>query len=174
MKRILTVILLACLSFGLYAQNNNSEIKKLSPFEKKTHHALGFVAGRTAGLGLAYRFYYNNLGFQAAFLPLKNSERELYNVGLSVIYTVTEGKSANLIVMQSNMYVHESVYEIKDTKGNIMKNGSETIYWNHGLGIGVATSGDSPMRLYISGGYGSFKNFEEIDFTVDAGIFYHF
>ena len=147
---------------------------KASSYDTETHHALGFVAGRTAGLGLAYRYNFDRLAFQAAFLPLKNKDRELYNVGLSIIYTLSKGSSASLIVMQSNMFLAENTFPITDSRGNVLKEGSKSSYWNHGLGIGASTEGNNAMKLHFTAGYGAFKNFDIIDFTVDAGIFYHF
>lgn len=142
--------------------------------KRQTHHALGFVAGRTIGLGLSYRYNIKKWAFQAAFLPLKNKERELYNVGISLIYTIVERENVALFAIQSNMYVVENVFPVKDPNGNILLEGSRSKKWNNGLGIGIASDMASPITLYLSAGYGAFKDFEEISFTVDAGIFYHF
>ena len=159
---------------SLFVSAQYSDDYNRNPSEEKTHHALGFVAGRTAGLGLAYKYNFDRLAIQAAFLPLKNKDRELYNVGLSLVYILSKGSSASLIVMQSNMFLAENTFPLTDYRGNVLKEGSKTSYWNHGLGIGASTEGSNAIKLYFTAGYGAFKNFDVIDFTVDAGIFYHF
>jgi hypothetical protein len=154
------------------AQYADSEIQPLP--KKETHHSLGFVAGRTIGLGLSYRYNIQKWAFQVAFLPLKNKEKELYYTGFSVTRTIVEGNNIALFAIQSNMYVVENVFPVKGPNGNSYSEGSRTNQWNHGLGIGISADMASPITLYISAGYGAFKNFEEISFTIDAGIFYHF
>lgn len=137
----------------------------------KFKHALGFGAGFTTGYGLSYRFMPNKLGVQTNFAPFKNNYETWLSFGITFLYKLIETKSTNLFLYQGNHYFYR-----KEKYLGYYNNSPDQVdkYFNNGLGIGIEFIILKRLSFNLMGGYAGYRNFEQISFTGETGLYFRF
>ena len=71
MKKVLSILFLFLLTGGLYSQGKEDIIQhKPEPGKEiQYNHEFGWAAGITTGLGISYRYWYQDWGVQLTFFP---------------------------------------------------------------------------------------------------------
>jgi hypothetical protein len=172
---------LAVLFAGLSVFALGQEIKELeNPARYK--HAIGAGAGFTTGYGLSYRYLHGKFGGQINFAPYHNNETTRYSAGLTFLYKIIEGENTNLYLYQGNHFYYNSqmTYIYPIVKGPGMPTPEPTYervtesYMNNGVGIGIEFIIIKRIALNLMGGYASYRNFSQINFTGEAALYYRF
>ena len=148
-----------------FAKNSNSQVNTLE-LKSSSKHALGFAAGGTSGVGLAYKYSPNRLSFQFVFAPIKSQYNYAYSAGLSIFYKLVDNKKIDFFLYQGNhLFVEGSTHPVYNHKDE---------YLSHGLGFGFEYSFTEKFTASLMAGYGGFNNFKFISMTGEMNIFYNF
>jgi len=90
MKRIIIILVFLAVGFlNIYAQNTDTLHYK---------HGVGFAAGRSTGLGIAYLYQPENLGIQVVIGAYDDD----FNIGLSPMYILARDEMINLFIYSGN------------------------------------------------------------------------
>jgi hypothetical protein len=153
----------------LFALQVNAQDKK--PLEEKTKHAVGAGAGFTTGYGLSYRYMPNRFGVQVNFAPYKNGADYQYSFGLTALYSLMQSEKTNLYLYQANHYLTSSNIAYDNTGLAYRKNES---YINNGIGFGVEFIIASKVGLNLMTGYATYDNFNKLNVTGEAALYFKF
>jgi hypothetical protein len=137
----------------------------------KFKHALGFGAGFTTGYGLSYRFMPNKFGVQTNFAPYKDNYETWLSFGITFLYKLIETKNTNLFLYQGNHYFYH-----KEQYFDYYNNSPDQVdkYFNNGLGIGIEFITLKRLSFNLMGGYAGYRNFKQISFTGETGLYFRF
>lgn len=167
--RLITFITL--LFIGLcFPQLTNA--KKANDHEEKFNHYMGVGAGLTTGNGLSYRYIPDNFGAQLTFSPYIKENSTIYNLGLTFIYRLIKADITNFYIYQGNRYYYSKTKQYNPD--NSVETENIASYFNNGVGIGIEFILLERVSINIMGGYAAFDNFQEIDFTGEAALYYIF
>ena len=168
MKKQLLIITLMLLSTVIFAQKIEKETKI------KSNHAVGVAGGPTIGCGLAYQYTYSKYSAQITFLPYKNTNKEMYCIGLSFYYTLNQGRKTRLFLYQGNHYYYsKSEWESwNNEKESFIENDIDN-YFNNSLGIGFDLTILDNVSLNIMAGYAGYENFTQLNLTGEISLLYH-
>lgn len=162
-------IVLALLTWAAYAQDSTRT--------ETYHHAIGAGAGFTTGYGLSYRFKPCKFGAQVNFAPYHDSETDRYSVGLTLLYTLIQGKISHLYLYQGNHYYYNSemvyVYDPNQPDGQ-GKERQKQDYFNNGLGFGIEFVMFKRVGFNLMGGYAFYKTFKQVNVTGETALYYKF
>ena len=168
----LFLILFHASNFEASAQNtlnnNGTQIYK---------YGIGGGAGFTTGYGLSFKYLPKKFGAQITFAPFKNMETERYSIGLTLIYLLIQNKLTNFYLYQGNHYYYNSqTYFIYDPNkvGEPEKTGSTEAFINNGLGFGFEIIIAKRIGLNLMTGYAFYNNFEQLNVTGEAALYYKF
>ncbi len=144
--------------------------------ESKFKHSLGAGAGFTTGYGLSYRYMPKKFGAQVNFAPYKTSSYERYSLGVTLLYNLIETRAADLYVYQGNHFYSYSqdIYILEPGGVNGITVRDKDSYFNNGLGLGIEFIIAKRIGLNLMGGYAYYRNFTEINFTGEAGLYFKF
>ncbi|MCF8429901.1 MAG: hypothetical protein K9G64_07185 [Bacteroidia bacterium] len=149
------------------------ETKAQEPKEEKTKHAVGAGAGFTTGYGLSYRYTPNKLGVQVNFAPYKNGADYQYSFGLTALYSLMQTEKTTLYLYQANHYLASSFMEYDDSTPSVLKRKNES-YFNHGIGFGVEFIIASKIGFNLMTGYATYDNFNKLNVTGEAALYFKF
>ena len=161
MKKQLLIITLMLLSTVIFAQKIEKETKI------KSNHAVGVAGGPTIGCGLAYQYTYSKYSAQITFLPYKNTNKEMYCIGLSFYYTLSQGRKTRLFLYQGNHYYYNK------SKYDYLSTITIDAYNNNSLGIGFDFTIFDNVSLNIMTGYAGYENFTQLNLTGEISLLYH-
>ena len=159
------IILLLFISSNLLAQNEEES-------RAKPKHSLGAGIGFTTGYGLSYRYTPSRLGFQVNFAPYKTSNVSRFSTGLTFLYRLTDGEKTSLYVYEANHFYSNSELVRDYNLNKDVRN--EEAYFNNGIGFGVEIMVASKIGLNLMTGYASYKNFNELNMTGEAALYFKF
>ena len=155
--------------------------------EKQARHGIGAAAGFVTGYGLSYRFTPSNFGMQFNFAPYHSKDIDRYSMGITFMYKLIDNKSTNLYLYQGNHFYYnaEKLYYLDSTKNsqttastpgktNTIEERIKEKYFNNGIGVGIEIIIVKRIGFNIMAGYGAYKNFEELNFTGETGLYYKF
>lgn len=166
---LITVMLLFAFAVS-YAQDSTQQ--------KHTHvFGLGAGAGFATGYGLSFRYLPNKWGAQVNFAPYKNAETERYSIGVTVLYTLISSQITSLYVYQANHYYYNSQtnYLYNPTFPNQQEKVRTTeAYVNNGVGFGMEIVMAKRIGLNLMTGYAFYRNFEQLNVTGEAALYYKF
>lgn len=181
----LITILTICFLFGIMKIHGQSPLN-LEP-EKQVRHGIGAAAGFVTGYGLSYRFTPSKFGMQFNFAPYHSKDIDRYSLGITFMYKLIDNKSTNLYLYQGNHFYYNSEKQYyldsaKNSQTSAPNSGnSNTIeerikenYFNNGIGVGIEIIIVKKIGFNIMAGYGAYKNFEELNFTGETGLYYKF
>lgn len=161
-----TILITFFLAHQLNAQENK-------PKEEKTKHAVGAGAGFTTGYGLSYRYMPSKLGIQVNFAPYKNGADYQYSFGLTALYSLMQSEKTNLYLYQANHYLASSFMEYDNSNPSIYKRKNEA-FINNGFGFGVEIIIASKVGLNLMTGYATYDNFNKLNVTGEAALYFKF
>jgi len=172
------IILLLLLSVAHIEAQKDSANEKLPNFK----HAIGAGAGFTTGYGLSYRFMPAKFGGQINFAPFQNDQTTRYSIGLTFLYKLIQSTNTNLYLYQGNHFYYNSqlqyIYvEPKDPNLPMPEPTMERVtesFFNNGIGIGIEFIIIKRIALNLMGGYATYRNFSQINFTGEAALYYKF
>jgi len=176
MKKQIVTITILLFSITLFAQEteNSTEKKINEQTQILSKHAVGAAAGPTIGCGLAYQYTYSKYSVMFSFLPYKNTNREMYCVGLSFYYVLSKGTKTNLFLYQGNYYYYsKEKWEWEDWNGDNKSGRNIKAYNNNSLGIGFSSYLFDNVSLKLMAGYASYNNFTELSLTGEVALLYH-
>lgn len=172
MRRIqllISGIILLLISSTLFAQD------ELTIKENKTRkNAIGLHAGSTTGLGISYRRWPDQFGFQVTFFPIVSKGQSYVSLGITGMYKVSELKSIDVFIYlgnhfiyrEDNYYYDPAYYQDYDNSGNWT--------WNLGAGGGLDIKIAKVLRLSIMTGFGNYDIFGDYTFTFAGEIGFYF
>lgn len=169
MKTIAYILLVvALLPANLSAQDN--------PDEVKYRYGIGGGAGFTTGYGLSFRYLPKRFGAQINFAPYSDSRTDRYSVGITFLYTLIEGRVSSLFLYQGNHYYYNSDlwYNYDPLAGTDFLVRSTESYVNNGLGFGIDITIAKRIGLNLMTGYAFYDNFNKLNVTGEAALFYKF
>ncbi|MFW5793201.1 MAG: hypothetical protein ACOCWC_02875 [Bacteroidota bacterium] len=146
-----------------------SHAKENQDNNEKFKHYLGVGAGLTTGHGISYRFWPEVFGAQLTFAPYKDANSINYNIGFTFLFKIIKTDITNFFIYQGNRYFYEK-HEAYDNSGEE----SISSNLNNGIGIGIEFIIWDRVSFNIMGGYASYDNFDKINFTGEAGLYYIF
>lgn len=166
----ITVVIIIIFILASKVQAQTEDLVKLK-------HAIGAGAGFTTGYGLSYRYTPNRFGAQINFAPYVNKETKRYSIGLTFLCTLIENKIANLYIYQGNHYYYNSElvtfieplppyaeYGVRETEG----------FFNNGVGFGLEFLIEKKISFNLMGGYAAYDNFQQLNVTGEAAVYYKF
>lgn len=166
-KHIITI--LALLALGVQAQDSTQT--------ETYHHAIGAGAGFTTGYGLSYRYKPCKFGVQVNFAPYHDSETDRYSVGLTLLYTLVQGKVSHLYLYQGNHYYYNSemveIYDPNPPYGQSKERQKED-FFNNGLGFGIEFIMFKRVGFNLMGGYAFYRTFTKVNVTGETALYYKF
>ena len=168
---IITVVTIVCFltTINSYTQN------LIDTTQNKSIHYLGIGAGFTTGVGLMYKYMYNNVGAEVSFLPRKESYDDGYydmsiHAGFTLLYTLQKSEYTNLFLYQGNYYrYYESSTPYMTGAQKESKN-----YLNTGIGMGIGITALEHLHWNLMMGWASYNKFEKIHPTIETALFYKF
>ena len=170
MKNILKLLVPV---FFLVLMQESVSGQQLSDSTKKTFkHYLGFGVGQITGRGLSYRYMPKRLGVQATFAPFKSYNQSSFNLGVSFLYRLVETNYVNFFAYQGTQYISSS-NGYNGYRG-MNYNYTKDKFFNTGVGLGVEFTILKRLSLNLMGGYSALENFDRIDLTGDAGLYFKF
>lgn len=139
-------------------------------------HQFGIHAGSTTGLGLAYRYWPNKLGFQITTVPIFHQGGDYFvSTGAVILFKLKEYKKYNLFLYQGNqlLFTRESAYSYSYNYNYYKR---EETKWNSGIGLGFNMHFDSQFSIDIMLGYGLYNINNDIFTNIagEIGLFYTF
>ena len=149
-------------------------------------HAIGAGAGFTTGYGLSYRYIPSKWGFQINFAPYYTKETERYSIGLTALYRLIESKVSSLFLYEGNHFYYDSyityydptnpqvVYMSGAAQNNLIKKRETENFVNNGIGVGIEFIIVKRIGFNLMGGYAFYRNFEQLNFTGETGLYYKF
>ena len=163
---------------SIYGQDS-AKVKTNNPNYK---FGIGLGAGYTTGYGLSFKYLPTKFGAQINFAPYKSDNTERCSVGLTFIYTLITAKKTNLYIYQGNHYYYNSVlYRSYVNSSDPFSNyqtytthRTTTSYINNGLGIGARLFLGNRFELNLMTGYAFYNNFQNINLTAEAALYYRF
>jgi hypothetical protein len=172
-KNILISLLVFCfISVNSLAQENTSRID--GP------HQFGIHAGSTTGLGLAYRYWPNKLGFQITTVPVFHQGGDYFvSSGATILFKFKEYETYNIFLYHGNHLLFRSnsyyTYDPYPATTYVEYNDNEII-WNSGVGLGFNMHFNSQFSLDIMLGYGLYDINNDIFTSIagEIGMFYTF
>lgn len=177
-------ITLRLLAFIFFINNIASGQGLNQETNEKFKHSIGAGAGFTTGYGLSYRFMPGKFGGQINFAPFHNDEIDRYSAGLSLLYVLIESRTSSFYLYQGNHYFYNSqmvyYWEPKDPEPfpipepMYYKRRTTEAYFNNGLGIGIEFVLLERIGFNIMAGYAFYRNFEQLNFTGETGLYYKF
>lgn len=138
---------------------------------------LGAGAGFATGYGLSFRYQPNKIGLQVNFAPYKDSETERYSVGITFLYTLITSQITRLFMYQANHYYYNSQtnYLYNPTFPDQQEKVRTTeAYVNNGIGFGMEIIMAKRIGLNLMTGYACYHNFEQLNITGEAALYYKF
>jgi len=169
------ILLFSALTFLFVAKTKAKD--STSNFRNTYQHSLGFAAGFTTGYGLSYRYMPARFGVQVTFAPYHDGETDRFSTGLALFYTLVQGKTSNLFLYQgTHYYYHSSLQYARDFDPNF-PNRMERItenYVNAGVGVGIEIIMAKRIGLNLMSGYAAYDNFNKLNITGEAGLYYKF
>ena len=145
--------------------------------EAKYKYGIGGGAGFATGYGLSFRYIPKKFGAQINFAPYKDKETDRYSVGLTLIYMIIESKTSNLFLYQANHYYYNSqmvdIYN-PNLSASREKTRIAESYMNNGFGFGIEIIMAKRIGLNLMAGYASYKNFEQLNVTGEAALYFKF
>jgi hypothetical protein len=140
-------------------------------------YGIGGGAGFATGYGLSFRYMPKKFGGQINFAPYKTKETERYSIGITMLYTLIESKVSNLYLYQANHYYYNSqmnyVYDPSKPNSQDMERVTEA-YFNNGLGFGIEIIMAKRIGLNLMAGYAFYDNFNQLNVTGEAALYYKF
>lgn len=181
MKKLFSVCFLLCY-ISMMCTFGQTDVKEdtLARFK----FAVGVGAGFSTGYGLSYRYTPCKFGLQLNFAPYQTRETARYSTGLTFLYTLIESKTANLFLYQGNHYFYnsETWFYLDSTKSVQVTNDLSTgysrknieEYFINGIGIGIEIIIVKRVSFNLMAGYAAYRNFREVNFTGETGLYYRF
>lgn len=141
----------------------------------KLKHSIGLGAGFATGYGLSYRYMPKKFGFQVNFAPFKNSSTTRISTGITFSYDLKIYKSSRLYLYQANHYYYNKEKTTNVDFNNIPYS-SQILesYVNNGLGFGLELTILERLGLNFMTGYAFYENFNGVNVTGEAAIYYKF
>ena len=167
MKKI--QLLLICLSLICVSHAQSTDVRY-------SHHALGFQAGGTTGVGLSYQYWPTRFGLQVTTGPFYSLRGNTYllSSGITGLFTIVPGKYIDLFG-----YLGQHLIAVRSKQNvyipNSFRVAQEIVYkmrYNLGLGLGVRWHMTKRMDVSAQCGYGIFNigGYSRNSLTVEAGI----
>ena len=139
---------------------------------KKSKHSVGAGLGFTTGYGLSYRYTPSRFGVQVNFAPFKNSTQEVYSIGCTFLYKLTEGNKVSLYLYEGNHFYYN---QDKNFLNNANKIETKTeSYINNGFGFGVEVPFFDQIGFNLMTGYACYDNFRMYNLTGEAALYFKF
>jgi hypothetical protein len=170
MQIFLAIMIFLFISTNIFAQDN------LTVRENKTRkNAIGLHAGSTTGLGISYRRWPDQFGFQATFFPMISKEQSYLSLGVTGMYKVSELKAMDVFLYLGNHFIYRKDNYYYDPA---YYQEYENAYWkwNLGAGGGLDIKIAKVLRLSIMTGFGNYDIFGDYAFTFagEIGFYYMF
>jgi len=154
MKKLMVLLLLVfVISFSAFSQNLDTVTYR---------HGLGFAAGRTTGIGLAYLYQPKDLGVQLVL----GAYEENINLGVTPMYMLGRDEMLNLFLYSGNSVFYGDLYYGANPDKNWL--------FSNGFGIGLEAH-QKQFSFNLMAGIASYtwlKDEWTYGFTVDASLFY--
>jgi len=163
------VIFLSFLNTSLFCQTNNETINKENI---KYKYSIGAGIGYATGYGASFRYTPNKFGVQANFSPMYNENTTQFSIGVTFLYKLIEAEKTSFYLYQGNHYNYYKSSHYNSYYNQY--NNSETQRFNNGVGVGIQFIILKRVGLDIMGGYAFYDNFERLNLTGEAGLYYKF
>jgi hypothetical protein len=164
---------IAFLSMSVASAQDSAKI----PFRNTYKHGIGFAAGFTTGYGLSYRYMPARFGAQITFAPYHDDETDRFSTGLTLLYTLVEGRNTNLFLYQGTHYYYHSYLQFPTVYDPNFPDRRERVtdnYVNLGVGVGIEITMAKRVGLNLMTGYAAYDNFNKLNITGEVGLFYKF
>ena len=164
MKKILITGLL-CFVVIISKAQNESKDSSIDMGSKKNHY-IGFNAGASTGLGLAYRYQNNKHSYQFALLPIMSERNAFVNIGGRYAYNFKEVNKTRFFGYIGHS-AGTSFYEYDDYAIRLVT----------GAGFGIEQDLTKNLSLNFGAGYAYYYyNFDDskLTLTAELGLFYKF
>ncbi len=166
---LIFVIFLSFLNVPIFGQIKSDTVN-INKNSVKYKYALGGGVGYTTGYGISFRFKPNKFGIQTNLYSYYNDYKTKFNIGLTFLYTLIDAEKTSLYLYQGNHFKYSSYDYNYDGYSRI----SKTNEFNNGVGFGIEFIILKSVGLNIMGGYAFYDNFERLDITGEAGLYYKF
>lgn len=170
---LFTCFLLVLLSAKIQAQSENDTIAN-SNAEMK--HSLGATGGKANGIGLTYRYWPGKFGVQATLGPYIEEDYAEISAGITFLYSIAQTKYVELFAYQGNhfQYFEENYtsYPPQSPNGKSFSNVERSFHTGVGLGVEFIILKQINFDLML--GYTAVDNFEGLNITGGAGLYYNF
>jgi hypothetical protein len=156
-----------CLFFPAFSQENDKPVKEFK-------NEFGINAGFTTGVGLSYRHWFGNTGFQLTALPIKTDDYAMVSTGFSLLYSFHSAKYFRFYGYFGNHYIYTK------TKENYFFDSSEPAVYTekrrYNMGIGPGFALGKIVRINLQFGYGYYDILGEQNLipTGEMGLYYNF
>lgn len=168
MKKIISILAFSLIMIGISAQDETNITKK--------KNEIGIHAGATTGVGLSYRRWIGNFGFQLTGVPIKTDNFTFISGGASLLYNFYDARYVRVFGYIGGHYYQD---RHDDDHYNIITGEYEThkyedSFYNFGFGPGFAFG--STVRFNLMLGYGFYDVTESFDMypTGEIGIYFRF
>lgn len=178
MKKVFLFTLIS-FSFLLGKAQENDSLKVVKSEPKQKYHALGFNAGFSTGLGLAYRYQSYKHSFQTSFLPIATNDLNFLNLGLRYAYNIRENNGTTFFgyLGHSAAYISEKIYTYDYFNETDIERWEENYRLVTGGGFGIDQELSKSTSLNFSGGYAYYLRSASnnvFTLTAEIGLFYKF
>ena len=167
-----SILLFSCfiINLSLYSQAQELNLKP-----DKLKHSIGLGAGFATGYGLSYRYTPKNYGIQFNFAPFKNKETTRISAGVTFSYDLKDYKNTRLYLYQANhFYYNNETIQFYDINNVPITQKQKENYFNNGLGFGLEIMILERLGLNFMTGYAFYDNFNGVNVTGEAAIYYKF
>jgi hypothetical protein len=156
-KIVLLLVLITSITIG-YSQD-----------DKLKRNEFGCHIGSTTGMGLSYRHWLGNEGFQITAVPIKGEFRSYYNAGLTYLHSFYHSTHIEFYGYLAGNYIYD------DQKSDSWYSDG---YHNEkvNLGIGPAFAFGCVVKINLMVGYGLYDIADDIStyFAGEIGLYYAF
>jgi hypothetical protein len=157
------VIFLSFINTSLFCQTNSEN--------NKQKFSLGAGVGFTTGYGVSFRFTPNKFGVQATFSPMYDDNKTQISAGVSFLYAIMETEKTCFYLYQGNHYNYKKLTYNGYYPTNHV---TEFKILNSGIGIGIQFIIFKRVGFDIMAGYAFYDNFQALNLTGEAGLYYKF
>lgn len=116
-------------------------------------------------------------GVQLNFAPYLDSETSRLSVGGTLLYKLIESKITNLFLYQANSYYYNSqmnyLYD-PNKPDSINRVRQKESYFNNGIGFGMEIILVKRISVNLMAGYAFYNNFQKLNVTGEAALYYKF
>jgi hypothetical protein len=165
-KLILIVFIVSCFSH-LFSQKIDEPVKEFK-------NEFGINLGATTGVGLSYRHWFGDFGFQLTALPIKTDDYAMVSTGFTLLYSFHSARYFRFYGYLGNHYMYtkrkESYFSLNSEPDVFV----EKRRYNMGIGPGFALG--KVVRMNLQFGYGFYDILDDQNLLPagEIGLYYNF